>query len=120
MKMLYNLLEKAASDVPQKGIVIVNNSQSDIFISYSELRDRSKKIAFVLQSVYQIEPGSKIVVSVERSEDFILLFWGSIIAGCVPILMPSVQFSNKKTIAFERLNNTIEIVGEMTLITSDI
>lgn len=120
MRILYNLLEKAASDVPQKGIVIVNNSQRDIFISYSELRDRSKKIAFVLQSVYQVEPGSKIVVSVERSEDFILLFWGCVIAGCVPILMPSVQFSNKKTIAFERLNNTIGIVGEMTIITSDI
>lgn len=120
MKSLCDLLERAASNVPRRGVVIVNNSQNDTFMSYSELKSRSERIAFELQSVYQIKPLSKIVVSVEKSEDFILLFWGSVMAGCVPILMPSVQFSNKKTIAFERLNNTIGIVGEMTLITSDI
>jgi len=89
MKSLCDLLERAASNAPRRGVVIVNNSRDDTFISYSELKSRSERIAFELQSVYQIKPLSKIVVSVEKSEDFILLFWGSVMAGCVPILMPS-------------------------------
>lgn len=41
-------------------------------------------------------------------------------AGCIPVLMPSVQFSNKNSIAFERLKNAIDILGVVTLITNDI
>ena len=104
MENLYELLEEAAHKVPTKGIVIVNNSQCD----------------FILKSYYQVKPVSKIIISVEKSENFILLFWGCVMAGCIPVLMPSVQFSNKNSIAFERLKNAIDILGVVTLITNDI
>ena len=42
------------------------------------------------------------------------LFWGCVMAGCIPVLMPSVQFSNKNSIAFERLKNAIDILGVVT------
>ena len=109
MENLYELLEEAAHKVPTKGIVIVNNSQCDLFLTYSELREKSRKIAFILKSYYQVKPVSKIIISVEKSENFILLFWGCVMAGCIPVLMPSVQFSNKNSIAFERLKNAIDI-----------
>ena len=120
MENLYELLEEAAHKVPTKGIVIVNNSQCDLFLTYSELREKSRKIAFILKSYYQVKPVSKIIISVEKSENFILLFWGCVMAGCIPVLMPSVQFSNKNSIAFERLKNAIDILGVVTLITNDI
>ena len=50
MENLYELLEEAVHKVPTKGIVIVNNSQCDLFLTYSELREKSKKIAFILKS----------------------------------------------------------------------
>ena len=50
MENLYELLEEAVHKVPTKGIVIVNNSQCDLFLTYSELREKSKKIAFILLS----------------------------------------------------------------------
>lgn len=109
MENLYELLEEAAHKVPTKGILIVNNSQCDLFLTYSELREKSRKIAFILKSYYQVKPVSKIIISVEKSENFILLFWGCVMAGCIPVLMPSVQFSNKNSIAFERLKNAIDI-----------
>lgn len=120
MEQLSNLLEEAANKVPNKGIVIINNNQCDSFITYSELLDKSKRIAFILRSTYQVKPGNKIIISVEKSENFIFLFWGCVIADCVPILMPTVQINNKESIAFERLNNAIKILGSVTLITSDI
>lgn len=54
MENLYELLEEAAHKVPTKGIVIVNNSQCDLFLTYSELREKSRKIAFILKSYYQV------------------------------------------------------------------
>lgn len=48
MENLYELLEEAAHKVPTKGILIVNNSQCDLFLTYSELREKSRKIAFIL------------------------------------------------------------------------
>ena len=71
MENLYELLEEAAHKVPTKGIVIVNNSQCDLFLTYSELREKSRKIAFILKSYYQVKPVSKIIISVEKSENFI-------------------------------------------------
>ena len=58
MENLYELLEEAAHKVPTKGIVIVNNSQCDLFLTYSELREKSRKIAFILKSYYQVKPVS--------------------------------------------------------------
>lgn len=120
MRNLKDMLEKTANKVPGKGIIVVNYNQNDIFISYLELLNKSKRIAFVLQSIYQISPKNKIIVSVEKSEDFIMLFWGCIMADCIPVLMPSVHFNNKNSIAFERLENAIKIVEVITLITNDI
>ncbi|MBR4589711.1 MAG: hypothetical protein IKO36_03520 [Bacteroidaceae bacterium] len=54
---------------------------------------------------------SAIIISVEKSEDFILLFWECIMAECVPVLMPAVQSSNKNSIAYERLRNAIKILN---------
>lgn len=54
MENLYELLEEAAHKVPTKGIVIVNNSQCDLFLTYSELREKSRKIAFILKSYWTI------------------------------------------------------------------
>ena len=65
MENLYELLEEAAHKVPTKGIVIVNNSQCDLFLTYSELREKSRKIAFILKSDYQVKPVSKIIISLE-------------------------------------------------------
>ena len=66
MENLYELLEEAAHKVPTKGIVIVNNSQCDLFLTYSELREKSRKIAFILKSYYQVKPVSKIIISVKN------------------------------------------------------
>ena len=67
MENLYELLEEAAYKVPTKGIVVVNNSQCDLFLTYSELRDKSKKIAFILKSYYQVKSDSKIIISDRKS-----------------------------------------------------
>lgn len=120
MRTLRELLENAADKAPEKGLVVVNYNQNDIFVSYSELLNKSKRIAFVLQSIYQISPKNKIIVSVEKSEDFILLFWGCVMADCIPVLMPSVHFNNKGSIASERLENAIKILDTIILITNDI
>ena len=106
MENLYELLEEAAHKVPTKGILIVNNSQCDLFLTYSELREKSRKIAFILKSYYQAKPVSKIIISVEKSENFILLFWGCVMAGCIPVLMPSVQFSNNISKTWENDNTS--------------
>lgn len=120
MRNLRELLENTANKAPKKGIIVVNYNQNDIFMPYSKLLNKSKRIAFVLQSIYQMEPKDKIIVSVEKSEDFILLFWGCIMAGCIPVLMPSVHLNNKSSIASERLENAIKILDRITLVTNDI
>ncbi len=120
MEKLLDLLERAAMQAPDKGIIVVNNSQKDVFVSYSELLDKASRIAYILRRFYQVPKDSEVMISVEKSEDFILLFWGTIIAGCVPVLMPSVQSSNKHSIAYERFKNAIEILHHVIVVTSDV
>ena len=119
MKSLCDLLKNAAKKTPQKGIFVVNNNVEDVFISYAELAEKSRKIAHVLNSYYAIQPKSKIVISVAKSEDFIMLFWGCVFANCVPVLMPSVRLNNKETVDYDRFKNAKEILGNPILISND-
>ncbi|EFC75252.1 LOW QUALITY PROTEIN: AMP-binding enzyme, partial [Segatella buccae D17] len=102
-----------------KGIFVVNNNVEDVFISYAELAEKSRKIAHVLNSYYAIQPKSKIIISVAKSEDFIMLFWGCVFANCVPVLMPSVRLNNKETVDYDRFKNAKEILGNPILISND-
>ncbi|MCR4769995.1 MAG: amino acid adenylation domain-containing protein [Bacteroidaceae bacterium] len=120
MDNLCSLLCEAAISAPNNGLIVVSNSPNDSFISYSDLLIKSKKIAHILRFYYNLERKSKIIISVEKSEDFILLFWGCIMAECVPVLMPAVQSSNKNSIAYERLRNAIKILKTVTVITNDV
>ena len=119
MDKLQDILERAAIQAPDKGFIVVNNSQKDIFVSYSELLDKANRIAYILKHYYQVSMGDEVMISVEKSEDFIFLFWGSVLAGGIPVLMPSVQASNKRSIAYERFKNAIEILHKVTVVTSD-
>lgn len=119
MKSLCDLLKNAAQKTPQKGIFVVNNNVEDVFISYAELAEKSRKIAHVLNSYYVIQPKSKIIISVAKSEDFIMLFWGCVFANCVPVLMPSVRLNNKETVDYDRFKNAKEILGNPILISND-
>ena len=119
MKSLCDLLKNAAQKTPQKGIFVVNNNVEDVFISYAELAEKSRKIAHVLNSYYAIQPKSKIIISVAKSEDFIMLFWGCVFANCVPVLMPSVRLNNKETVDYDRFKNAKEILGNPILISND-
>lgn len=119
MKSLCDLLKNAAKKTPQKGIFVVNNNVEDVFISYAELAEKSRKIAHVLNSYYAIQPKSKIIISVAKSEDFIMLFWGCVFANCVPVLMPSVRLNNKETVDYDRFKNAKEILGNPILISND-
>ncbi|MFC2283702.1 MAG: non-ribosomal peptide synthetase, partial [Lachnoanaerobaculum saburreum] len=98
---------------------VVNNNVEDVFISYAELAEKSRKIAHVLNSYYAIQPKSKIIISVAKSEDFIMLFWGCVFANCVPVLMPSVRLNNKETVDYDRFKNAKEILGNPILISND-
>ncbi len=98
---------------------MVNNNVEDVFISYAELAEKSRKIAHVLNSYYAIQPKSKIIISVAKSEDFIMLFWGCVFANCVPVLMPSVRLNNKETVDYDRFKNAKEILGNPILISND-
>ena len=97
----------------------MNNNVEDVFISYAELAEKSRKIAHVLNSYYAIQPKSKIIISVAKSEDFIMLFWGCVFANCVPVLMPSVRLNNKETVDYDRFKNAKEILGNPILISND-
>ena len=62
---------------------------------------------------------SKIIISVAKLEDFIMLFWGCVFANCVPVLMPSVRLNNKETVDYDRFKNAKEILGNPILISND-
>ncbi|WP_329903573.1 non-ribosomal peptide synthetase [Porphyromonas pogonae] len=117
--MLINLLHEAAINTPEKGLIVVNHGKQDLFLSYKELYFKSCKIAHVLVRDLNIKPKSKIIVSVDTSADFILLFWASVMARCVPVLMPSVLQKDKKGIACERLKNAFRFLDSAILISSD-
>ena len=116
---LTELLRKAAIEYPDRGIILVKRDEEDRIITYKELYAKSLQIAHLLRFSYNITPNSKIIISVEKSDNFILLFWGAVIAKCIPCLMPSSQHGHKNSISSNRLKNTLNFINSAIIISND-
>ncbi|MDR1115794.1 MAG: amino acid adenylation domain-containing protein [Tannerella sp.] len=118
MDTLVSIIENTAASTPEKGIVHISHGKEDYFQSYEELYGKSKIIAYILRE-RGIKPGSVLILSIDKSYHFTLLFWGCILSGIVPAPMPSVKGHQESSVAFRRLMVAMKHLKAPLLISTD-
>ena len=81
--VLTEALRRAASLRPSRGITHVAPDRSEHTESYAELLNRAERLLAGLRSL-GLRPGDKVILQLERSEEFVAGFWACTLGGFVP------------------------------------
>ncbi|MGB3467441.1 MAG: condensation domain-containing protein, partial [Cyclobacteriaceae bacterium] len=83
MSNLVTVLKKH-SQCSEKGITLIEQQEQEVFLSYKELFDQSLSVLSYLQDK-NIGKGDELVFQIENNKDFLILFWGCLMGGIIPV-----------------------------------
>ncbi len=81
---LADVLERAASCMPAKGILYMPSDGTEMSQSYKDLLDEALRITSGLSEL-GLRPQDKVIFQLSHNQDFIPAFWGCVLGGFVPI-----------------------------------
>ncbi len=88
MTTLVNLIHQNYTNNPQKtAIVLQHAGQDDVSITYHDLVAGSARYARTYANA-GIEPGEVVILILQHGEDLVYSFWGAILHGAIPAIMP--------------------------------
>jgi fatty-acyl-CoA synthase len=82
-----NLIQTYQEAPDQVSIVVQQAGQDDFPITYLEMIERASCYATAYREA-QIKPGEVIILILQHGPDLIYAFWGAILHGCIPAIMP--------------------------------
>lgn len=83
-----DLLIHAARQAPDQGIVFVQESGDEEFLSYPDLLEQSIRAAMTLRR-RGVASGQPVIVVMRNTRDYVVAFWGIVLAGAIPVPLPS-------------------------------
>jgi acyl-CoA synthetase (AMP-forming)/AMP-acid ligase II len=90
---LPDLLNNAAMQHPQHGVAFIYAHHTSDLLRFPELRRKSMSVLAGLQAI-GLEKGSKVILSLEKSEEIIPVLWACFYGGIIPaLLQPPVSFT---------------------------
>ncbi|MDR2024678.1 MAG: AMP-binding protein [Hungatella sp.] len=82
-KLITEILEEL-KNIRTKGIVFVKNEEEKTVLSYAQIYEKAELTLSFLQS-NNIKPGMEAIFQMDTEEDFIVMFWGCILGGIIPV-----------------------------------
>ena len=88
MTTFSDILLQSCRDVPEREIVYLQHAgQNDLPIAYADLLKNAGGYARVLD-LHDIQPGEVVVLILQHSKELIYSFFGAILHGSIPSIMP--------------------------------
>ncbi|MEL6863514.1 MAG: AMP-binding protein, partial [Bacteroidota bacterium] len=81
-----NLVEAlfASAMQKEKGIVFINGTYQEDFLSYSELLEHAQSLLCGLQQ-NGLQSGQELVIQLDNNQTFLEVFWAALLGGMIPI-----------------------------------
>ena len=112
-----NLLIEAAENQKDKGILLVQGNDSDIFLSYEEILEKAMLCLGNLQEK-GIKQDDFAIISFQNNIDFIICFWACVLGGIVAVPISTPSAFKGKNASLEKLINVWNTL-EHSVIISD-
>ena len=85
-KTLAEILQKAAENYSNKGIIYIQSNGSEVFQSYQQLWEDAQQIQAGLQK-QGLQAQDKVILQLSENYDIISAFWGCILGGFIPVII---------------------------------
>ena len=115
---LLEIIQRAAKESPENGVVYLEANGRETFLSYQRLLLESEQILFSLQKA-GFKPGDKIIFQLEQNQDFIPAFWACILGGMIPVPLAVISSADPNNSMVSRLLNVWEMLEKPEILTSD-
>lgn len=109
-KNIANLLIDSARNARDKGIVFIQNDNSEIFLTYEEMLEKAVYCLGALQKS-ELKQDDFVMMSFQDNIDFVVAFWACVLGGFVPVpISPPSAFKGKNSSLEKLINvwNTLE------------
>nr|VFJ59095.1 MAG: Acyl-CoA synthetase (AMP-forming)/AMP-acid ligase II [Candidatus Kentron sp. DK] len=121
---LSDILERAAMESEhesgpglKKGIIYASPDGGEIFQSYWELREESRRILTGLKKL-GLKPGDKVIFQIDPAQDFIPALWGCFLGGFVPVPISIAPTYRQINHTVKKLHNAWELLGQPIVLTN--
>ncbi|MGG4446582.1 thioester reductase domain-containing protein [Brevibacillus porteri] len=111
---LPDLLSRAAKS--GKRLLFLAEDGSETSLTYADLWMKANRIAGSLIDM-GLPERSKVLFQVEEALDFVMLFWGTILAGMVPVALPAVSGQGEKNSASDRMYESWKLLDKPVIAT---
>jgi acyl-CoA synthetase (AMP-forming)/AMP-acid ligase II len=113
---LPGLLQKIESEASDEVTIVFQGDQEDHQVTYSELVQRSAVYAHAFRES-GIKPGDPVIIILEHRLDLIFAFFGAILHGAVPSIMPFLTEKLSPQRYRQSLSSLIEITRPTAVVT---
>jgi len=84
--VLGEILERAALRYPNHGALYIGSDGNEQTQSYADIFDHACRILAGLKAA-GLEPGDRVILQLEKNQDFVQAFWACVLGGFVPVLI---------------------------------
>lgn len=82
---LKNLMELLRVNInSDRGIIFIEGSKEEKFVSYKDLYEESLKALGALQ-VNGVKHGDEVILQIKKNDNFLYMFWACILGGIIPV-----------------------------------
>ncbi|CUU48522.1 type I polyketide synthase [Clostridium beijerinckii] len=113
-----NLLIEAAENQKDKGILLVQGNNSDVFLTYEEILEKAMLCLGALQEK-GIKKDDFAIISFQNNIDFITCFWACILGGIVAVPISTPSAFKGKNASLEKLINVWHTLEKPVIISDN-
>jgi acyl-CoA synthetase (AMP-forming)/AMP-acid ligase II/thioesterase domain-containing protein/acyl carrier protein len=115
---LSQVLLTAAIEASERGIVYIHSDGSETIQSYEALLEEAQRLLAGLRKL-GLEPQDKVILQLDRYEDFILAFWGCILGGFVPVpITIASNYNDPSDSNVKKLQNACLVLNQPIVLTN--
>jgi len=116
-KTITQALLRAAHEFKNKGIYFVDERNTEIFVSYSELYTKARYVASGLLRL-GLQPKDKVILHTNSLLDYFSCFWACILTGIIPATVAIAPTYEEKNSVILKLYHTWQILEKPIVLTS--
>ncbi len=114
---LAKALQRAAQQIPAKGLIYIQSDGSENSQSYRDLLEEAERILAGLRKL-GLKPQDKVIFQLERNQDFIAAFWGCVLGGFVPVPISVAPTYDQLNSTISKLQNAWQMLNRPLVLTS--
>lgn len=116
MRTVFDLLRDSYEQYPDRVAIILQSLEEDVHISYRDLLDRAAAYAVAFEAA-DIRRGEPIVLLLQHGRPLIECFFGAILHGAIPSIMPFLTEKLSPERYRESLKSLIQITEPVAIVT---